>query len=233
MDLQQHNRLQKLFIDQFYLLDIINNSCDFIFKIAGSTNNVYSVKIFKNYEQNKITCDCPDSKKWCKLYNVTCKHVLFVVFKVLKLFKITNILSRISVCKNGKEFLDNKTLNKDLVEVISVFVDLFNFNQTSENINQSMIAKYHQALKNIDSVNDSQNIAFNKEDTCCICFDNFDNVSKLDTTCDNKLIKCDQCVAIFHKDCLNKWIKFNNTCPYCRKPNFSNLLSDSKYIKLQ
>ena len=65
MDLQQHNRLQKLFIDQFYLLDIINNSSDFIFKIAGSTNNVYSVKIFKNYNENKIICDCPDAKKWC------------------------------------------------------------------------------------------------------------------------------------------------------------------------
>ena len=109
---------------------------------------------------------------------------------------------------------------------------MLNFNETSDNINQYMIAKYHEALKNMDDNNNSKKISFNKEDTCCICFDNFNNICEIPNGCQNKLIKCDQCIAIFHKDCLDKWIKFNNTCPYCRKPNFSNLLTESQYIKL-
>ncbi|KAF3930961.1 hypothetical protein ABW19_dt0210631 [Dactylella cylindrospora] len=44
------------------------------FKIAGSTGNVYTVTL-----ANIPTCNCPDSKK-----NGTCKHILFVMSKVLR-----------------------------------------------------------------------------------------------------------------------------------------------------
>ncbi|KAF3906306.1 hypothetical protein ABW20_dc0103290 [Dactylellina cionopaga] len=44
------------------------------FKIAGSTGNVYTVTL-----ANVPTCDCPDSKK-----NGTCKHILFVMVKILR-----------------------------------------------------------------------------------------------------------------------------------------------------
>ncbi|KAJ6259747.1 E3 ubiquitin-protein ligase [Drechslerella dactyloides] len=44
------------------------------FKIAGSTGNVYTVVL-----ANLPTCDCPDSRR-----NGTCKHILFVMSKVLK-----------------------------------------------------------------------------------------------------------------------------------------------------
>jgi len=239
MDIQQHNRLQKLYIDKFYLLDIINNSSDFIFKISGSTNNVYSVKIFKNYNQNKVICDCPDATKWCRHYNVMCKHVLFVIFKVLKLFNIENTLSRISVCENGNQFLVSKNLNKDYIEVISVLIDLLNFKESSENINPYLIDKYNEACKKIENYDKNQKISFNKDDSCCICFDDFSSIinqvssnNEPQNDLINTLVKCDQCIGMFHKECLDKWLKFNNTCPYCRKPNFSDQISQSKYIKL-
>ncbi|EPS40812.1 hypothetical protein H072_5339 [Dactylellina haptotyla CBS 200.50] len=44
------------------------------FKIAGSTGNVYTVVL-----ANIPTCNCPDGKK-----NGTCKHILFVMSKVLR-----------------------------------------------------------------------------------------------------------------------------------------------------
>ncbi|RVD80912.1 uncharacterized protein DFL_008796 [Arthrobotrys flagrans] len=45
------------------------------FKIAGSTGNVYTVVL-----DNIPTCDCPDSLH----KNETCKHILFVMIKVLQ-----------------------------------------------------------------------------------------------------------------------------------------------------
>ncbi|KAK6357337.1 hypothetical protein TWF718_001650 [Orbilia javanica] len=45
------------------------------FKIAGSTGNIYTVVL-----ENIPTCDCPDSNH----KNETCKHILFVMIKVLR-----------------------------------------------------------------------------------------------------------------------------------------------------
>lgn len=41
---------------------------------------------------------------------------------------------------------------------------------------------------------------------CSICLD----------TNNKKMIKTKECGHDFHLECLNKWIKQNPTCPYCR-----------------
>lgn len=218
MDIQQHNRFQKLYIDDFYLLDIENNSTYVVFKIVGSTNNVYSVKIYKKYNDNIISCDCPDMKKWCRMYNVLCKHILFIVFKVLKLFKIKNSLSHITVCDKGMSFLEKKTLNTDYIEVIEVFTEMFNFTESSENFNVYLRQKYSE-LSNKQVVS---NLVVDSSATCLICFDDLKN----------NTIKCSQCVGTFHKECVIKWTKYNNTCPYCRLPNFVDTHVEGRYLKL-
>ncbi|KAF3926325.1 hypothetical protein AA313_de0201325 [Arthrobotrys entomopaga] len=45
-----------------------------VFTVAGSTGNLYTVTL-----QNIPTCNCPDGKK-----NGTCKHILFVMLKVVR-----------------------------------------------------------------------------------------------------------------------------------------------------
>ena len=52
-----------------------------VFKICGSTKNIYTVEL-KNHT---ITCDCPDYVSGCAKYQVICKHCCFVLFKVLRL----------------------------------------------------------------------------------------------------------------------------------------------------
>ena len=42
---------------------------------------------------------------------------------------------------------------------------------------------------------------------CSICFDNINNEE----------IKKLECGHIFHKKCINDWLKINPICPYCRK----------------
>ena len=220
MDIQQHNRFQKLFIDEFFLLDISVNKNDYLFKIAGSTNNVYTVRINKNYTNNFVYCDCPDSGKWCKMYNVICKHILFIIFRVIKLFKMENNLSRITVCENGKYFLEKKSINKDQLEIISVFCHLFNFKEPSDSFNINLHKRYNELSKKKDI---EKPINYSHEDICTICFNGFS---------DEDIIKCTKCVGIYHKECIKKWTKFNNSCPYCRAPDFFETNMDSKYIKL-
>lgn len=46
-----------------------------------------------------------------------------------------------------------------------------------------------------------------EESTCNICWDDFE---------DNQTTRRLPCLHSYHKDCIDKWLKTNNTCPICR-----------------
>ena len=226
---KQHERFQKIFYENLYLLNLANTNHEVIFNVSGSTANVYSVKILKSGEWNHIFCNCHDSKKWANYSGVVCKHVLFVIFKVLKLFQYKNNLSLITVSDEGELFLEKKKLHKDYLEVIDIFLELFNINNdTSEFINKDYIQKYNtlrlkQTAEDEDEDKDCSNDT-NKQLTdkkkighCLICFDDFSELSiELHS-------QCSVCETIYHKSCVNKWFNHNSSCPLCRSANsFSN-----------
>lgn len=210
IEYQQHVRFQKVFIDNFYLLQIIDNKYDYIFKISGSTLNVYSIKLLKNHDKNHIFCDCLDMKKWAPINGVVCKHILFVIFKVIKLFSYHNALSKITVDKDGALFLKNKTINKHHIQIVDDFIKLFNVSDHDKSIiNPSFTKKFHlinhqqNKQKNVDNNSNSEL----PDIDCVICFD------PIKTT---KFTRCVQCIGVFHSHCFKMWLKFNKTCPYCR-----------------
>ena len=57
---QQILRLDKVYNEDFYLLDKYQEDNKYIFKICGSTKNIYEVKLYLN--SKRIFCNCPDSK---------------------------------------------------------------------------------------------------------------------------------------------------------------------------
>lgn len=233
MKIKQHERFQKIFYESLFLLNIVNKTHDVIFKVAGSTSNVYSVRINKSFELNNIFCDCPDSKKWANIHGVVCKHCVFIIFKVLKLFPYKNILSNITTDERGEEFLEKRKLNKDNIEVINVFLDLFNINETkcSDFIRSDYIEKYN-LLKEREN-NPVSDILEKKEDPvehCLVCFDDFDTETMFSKEHNSQ---CLVCKNIFHKECLNKWFLYNKTCPYCRSPSSQNTNhDDGDYLSL-
>ena len=233
MDLQQHNRFQRIFIDNFFLLNLENTEDSFIFKLSGSTQNVYSVKIMKKYPENMVFCDCQDMKKWCKQYNVFCKHILFIIFRVLQLFTYKNKLSHIEVCDKGMKFLEKKRLNRDYIEIISVFCDLFNFEEASSEIVNTQFTKKYNLL----NVNNTENNTDNNTDTkieesinCIICFDLIDKCKKIKDK-HSYSIKCSKCIGEFHTTCLKKWLTFKKSCPYCRQEMILSNISNN-YLNL-
>ena len=235
---KQHERFQKLFYENHYLLKIIDSSHQINFDVSGSTSNIYQVKLMKSFEWNNIYCNCPDSKKWANVHGVVCKHILFVIFKVLKLFKFNNSLSLITVEPNGELFLEKRKLHRDFLEVISVFIDLFNFNEETDFMKLEYVEKYHKikdSLEKIQENKDKTSLLEEKDSSvehCLICFEDFDKKTKLSRDINSQ---CLICKTIFHKECLGKWFLHNNTCPYCRSPSKNTThenTSDSKYINL-
>ena len=237
MKTKQHERFQKLFYENHYLLKIIDSSHQINFDVSGSTSNIYQVKLMKSFEWNNIYCNCPDSKKWANVHGVVCKHILFVIFKVLKLFKYNNYLSNITVETDAETFLEKRKLHRDFLEVISVFIDLFNFNEETEFMKLEYVEKYQKikdSLEKLHENKDDADLLEEKEtgvDHCLICFEDFQKETKLSKEINSQ---CLICKTIFHKSCLTKWFLHNNTCPYCRSPSKHNTqtTTDSDYINL-
>ena len=241
MKLKQHERFQKLFYENLYLLKIIDTSHQTTFSVSGSTSNIYQVKIMKSFEWNHIYCNCPDAKKWANIHGVCCKHILFVVFKVLKLFSFKNTLSNITVSEPGEIFLDKRQLHKDYLEVISVFLDIFNFEEDNDFMKLEYVNKFNlikdkvdKKYNGIEDTSTNENKLEFKEGAafhCLICFDDF---AKETMYCRETNSQCLVCKTIFHKECLTKWFNHNNSCPYCRSPSQLNTQNnnESQYINL-
>ena len=243
MKLKQHERFQKLFYENLYLLKIQDTCHEINFNVCGSTSNIYQVKILKSFEWNNVFCNCPDSKKWANVHGVVCKHILFIIFKVLKLFSYENILSTIKVGDQAELFLEKRKLYKDYIEVISVFLDVFNFEKDTEFMKLEYVNKFNKLKDKVDQkVNDNKEDSENnklvpKDDSishCLICFEDFDKDTILSREVNSQ---CLICKTIFHIGCLTKWFSHNKSCPYCRSPSKLNTQCDnsnldSKYINL-
>ena len=87
MNFEQKKRFDKVFNEEFYLLNYENNK----FNISGSTKNVYTVDFFTCTDQNNINtkygsfyCNCPDMKSHARKNNVYCKHICFIYKKIGK-----------------------------------------------------------------------------------------------------------------------------------------------------
>ena len=67
----------------FYLLDVERHPESYCIKVAGSTRNIYDVKI--NETDKTIKCNCPDGAGYCRGNNTICKHSYFVLLKMLRM----------------------------------------------------------------------------------------------------------------------------------------------------
>jgi hypothetical protein len=208
MKLQQLFRHDKIYKETFFLLNKAKLDYKLTFDISGSTTNIYRVQIYLN--NRKIYCNCPDSKKWAKCYNVVCKHICFLLIKVFKL----NIL-------NLNYFFENLIFNDENIESINNEYNKIDF--TNKNyINQTYLDKYKNMTKN------NVNTIILKDDQldeidCCICFDIINDLTNIKI---NK--QCKTCLIIIHKECVNKWFNMgNNNCPHCR----TIMTTDNAYYK--
>lgn len=94
MNAEQRKRFEKLHTDEFYLLQVSREPAaafpddgaakQIMFRvgIVGSTKNVYEALL---YTDRSFFCNCPDGKTHAKRHGVQCKHVCFLVQRVLRL----------------------------------------------------------------------------------------------------------------------------------------------------
>lgn len=211
---QQLLRFEKLNSEDFFLLDKQKDDSKLIFKICGSTKNVYETKIYFNSKM--IYCNCPDSKSWARKYGVICKHRCFVLFKVLRL-KFDKM-----------EYFKKIFFDEDQIEEIKKNFDNLNLlNYNEDFLNQNYINKFKN-IKN-EKTNNEIVICENNEDDlfCAICYEDFQDLKNI-----KENFQCSNCLKILHNKCIHKWTSMgNNTCPYCR--SIIKKDKNNKYINLE
>ena len=212
------NRIYKA-LDQdlklIYFLKIKNN---FLFFILGTSGFIYTIKIQKDLQ----TCNCVDY-----INGFYCKHINFILFKVLKIFKIMK--------NNEIKFIYENSLLK------TSFQNNLQFEEIEWTRFNNKFNKIYYFLKNS---------YFNKKD-----YYKFDNIykkytsffhtfqSKIEKGCviclnnDFNLIICPRCKNTYHQSCLIKWFESLNhdkICPICKDDSWKEIMKyiliDSEYM---
>ena len=196
---KQKTRITKSLYQAFYLLNTAYVRHGYVLKITGSTLNVYTITIF----ENEITCDCPDSD-FSNMNNLYCKHVCFVICYIAKIY-------------NEDLFITRKFSSKELRQLNNRLL----FGIDDSDIANSMLTRRFEYInsniifdKNFDEKN-----ARNLEDDCLICFTSLSNT-------EDKICKCPTCFNAIHLKCAVRWLKYHETCIYCKDDIWKYFIDD-------
>jgi len=213
MNYAQSSRISRMHQQPLYLIDQEKDNVEesiFAFKIAGSTANLYHVKVdlSKKTLEEMITCNCPDSFSHARAKNVKCKHCCFVWIKVLRLTDDGLLWNELTITQQEKVntkcqniIIRRELVNEDYIkkyqmkkEILPTKEDTKDTEDT-EDTKDKLSSKF-QITRDLDEVD------------CPICFDQLES--------DNSS-ECPTCHNAVHTKCIRKWISMRNkNCVYCR-----------------
>jgi hypothetical protein len=161
-------------------------SCTFV--VLGSTGNVYDVTI-----QRTPHCSCPDHAK-----GNLCKHILFVLLKVM------------AIPSSSPLVYQQAWIKTELEEMYACMAQRF-LQVSGAVLAKSVVRNEYAKLQRGPA---PQVACRQDQEDCPICFD------VLEAAADNLHCRT-QCGANFHAKCIRHWLqqqRSHPTCPNCRQP---------------
>jgi len=206
MNLQQEKRYAKLNTERFYLLGYdTDNKQNLQYHISGSTRNVYTVTVYP--QTAKIFCTCPDAKSWAARYNCICKHSLFILYRVLKVFDAVN-----------HPFFDRMWFTAMELECIQLSTEYLQAHLDGGVVNDELTRRFKQLNDETETETPTTTIRFDANDLCGVCFLELEHGSEAE------YIACPKCKKAAHQDCIQKWIDSGQRlCVYCRQDVWAKL----------
>ena len=169
------------------------------FTILGSTGNVYEVKLSKVPH-----CSCPDHRK-----GNLCKHLLFVMLKVVGLSASSPLVYQSAYLTNELDEIMEKVQNR--MSNLGVVV-------ANEAVRQKLTDMEKKAGTGVVDEDAKASAVKRKEvdgSECPICFDDLGSDIAQLTFCQAA------CGTNYHKECMRMWTsqhRSNPKCPICRQP---------------
>jgi len=146
----------------------------------------YEVKVFENDPKGSFWCSCADHKFNSSKKNIVCKHICFIVCKVLRILETY--------------FFETKTLKS---EHLLQLLDKFNIN--SDIWKDKKLAR----TTNKVTIQDFKIFPNQINDTCTFCYDEMTDADRA-IAC-----ACPLCKHCFHEECMDVWMEGHEKCSYC------------------
>ena len=153
---------------------------------SKKTRECYEIKVFDSPTKGTFWCNCADHKFNSTKKNIVCKHICFIICKVLKILQTY--------------FFDTKKLTfEHLTELLSKF-------DTSSDIwkDVQIVRKSNKI-----SIQDFKNFPEHINDICTFCYDEMTDIDK------SISVSCPLCKHCFHIECMDIWLESQSKCSYC------------------
>ena len=161
-------------------------------KILGNYNKqkrireAYEVKVFDSESKGTFWCSCADHKFNSTKKNIVCKHICFIVCKVLKILQTY--------------FFDTKKLTSEHLAQL-----LGKFDTNSEIWSDKKIVRKSNKI----TIQDFKVFPEHINDTCTFCYDEMTDADKPIS------VSCPLCKHCFHEECMGVWLESQSKCSYC------------------
>jgi hypothetical protein len=160
-------------------------------KILGQYNfkkqerESYEIKVMQN-ESSTFWCSCIDHKLNSAKKNTVCKHIAFIVCKVIKVLELY--------------FFDSKKLSPEHLQLLLAKIS-----------NKSEMWKNKDLVRNIKqlTINTFKDFPVPIEDVCTFCYDEMTNVDIPISVC------CPACKHCYHSECMDIWLENYLRCSVC------------------
>ena len=198
---EQVKRIEKLYVDEFFLLSVRDGVDEpegiFTFDVSGSQKTRYVIVL---KDDGTFKCSCPDFKSHCQRHGVVCKHIVFLIVRVMKIFSLT-FFEYNSLDDGAMDTVIQKTF-----ELISGKV---------ADLRNEMIHEYGKASQGPDFSMTSEALLALQDEDCPICFD-----ALRAHACKT----CPDCRKVVHTRCVTKWLAESTykNCVYCRSTVWKN-----------
>ena len=195
------SRILRCLDENIVLVFYCMHRCGYIFYILGTSNFIYKIVINKKYQ----SCNCEDFIK----NKILCKHICFVLFKLLKVYKISLNTLKINL-RDNNSIVETNFFNGYIFSNKEWFI----FKNRVSNINSYLKSK-------IFDVKYYNEFKYYYQQYIFLIYKNLEYTDENCTICLNKInkgITCPTCKKTTHIKCLNRW--FNKIeikkCPTCR-----------------
>jgi hypothetical protein len=167
-------------------------------KVLGTYNEKkkvreeYDIKIHKDSPKGHFWCSCADHKFNSSKKGTVCKHICFVVCKVLKVLQ--------------PYFFETKKLKQEHLDALL------------QKLTSDVIWKDNTVVKNLEKITLETFKSFIKqlEDCCPVCFNDLEENEK------PHLLACPTCHNYAHKECMEVWLEQQERCMLCKSDVWKN-----------
>jgi hypothetical protein len=155
------------------------------YNLTKGVREEYQIKIFQN-ETHTFWCSCIDHKLNSNKKNILCKHISFIVCKVMKIYEL--------------DFFETKKItDKQMQDLLNIFSDKSDLWK-----NKNLVRDFK--LINLDTYKQFPEPI---NDTCSFCYDELTNKDKNVSVC------CPSCKHTYHSECIEIWLENYLHCSIC------------------